>query len=147
MFSNVWACVMFLWVVKCVVGDVCDWQRSIIKVMKVLDQMIVVCHPLKINPPIWRCSYVRWRASNKISFIWRCYYCREELQIWAFARRLTKDFEQGGIFIVPHPLRHLISYFIYYFAFSSQGPPPFTTNMVLKTQILTGQSKRRVIWI
>lgn len=112
-------------IVKCVLADVfVNW------LINLLIKCILVYVLLKI-----------------ISFIWRCYYCREELQIWAFARRLTKDFEQGGIFIVPHPLRHLISYFIYYFAFSSQGPPPFTTNMVLRTQILTGLSlaKRRVI--
>lgn len=112
-------------IVKCVLADVfVNW------LINLLIKCILVYVLLKI-----------------ISFIWRCYYCREELQIWAFARRLTKDFEQGGIFIVPHPLRHLISYFIYYFAFSSQGPPPFTTNMVLRTQILTELSlaKRRVI--
>ena len=82
-------------IVKCVLADVfVNW------LINLLIKCILVYVLLKI-----------------ISFIWRCYYCREELQIWAFARRLTKDFEQGGIFIVPHPLRHLIFYFIYYYFF------------------------------
>lgn len=85
-------------IVKCVLADVFVYW-----LINLLIKCILVYIPLK-----------------NISFIWRCYYCREELQIWAFARRLTKDLEQGVIFIVPHPLwstLFFILFLILFFAF------------------------------
>ena len=124
MYRNIFSIVSCFFV-KCVLADVfVNW------LINLLIKCILVYVPFK-----------------NISFIWRCYYCREELQIWAFARRLTNDFEQGGIFIVPH----LIFYFIllllffgslfprataFYNKHGSENPDPYravkeTRNMII----------------
>jgi hypothetical protein len=67
----------------------------------------------------WLLDYLRFYVPLKnISLIWRRHHCCEGLQNLGLCSTL-KAFEHGGIFFVPHLLRHGASVFLV----SSEGSP------------------------